>query len=63
MRNIYFVQGDSGGPLVVRNNTSFMFSLLGVTNFGKLCGSVSPGIYTRIYNYIPWIEDIVWPDS
>ncbi|CAD1478693.1 unnamed protein product, partial [Heterotrigona itama] len=55
-------QGDSGGPLVVRNNTSFIFRLIGVTNFGKLCGSVSPGIYTRNYNYISWIEDIVWPD-
>lgn len=60
MRNIYFVQGDSGGPLVVRNNTNF--NLVGVTSFGKLCGSVSPGIYTRIYNYISWIEDIVWPN-
>lgn len=56
-------QGDSGGPLVVFNRDYYcMYSLIGVTSLGKVCGSISPGVYTRVYNYVSWIEDTVWPD-
>ncbi|XP_018562088.1 venom protease-like [Anoplophora glabripennis] len=58
-------QGDSGGPLQVPDRErSFLVkvhSLIGVTSFGKACGlSKSPGVYTRISNYLPWIESIAW---
>lgn len=57
-------QGDSGGPLVVLNNDYYcMYSLIGITSTGKDCGGAAPGIYTRVYNYISWIESIVWPES
>lgn len=55
-------QGDSGGPLdTVENNT---FYVIGVTSAGQLCGiSTSPGIYTNVFNYIEWIEGIVWEND
>lgn len=57
-------QGDSGGPLAIRNNDyDCMYNVIGVTSVGRICGSSSPGVYTRVYNYIPWIENIVWPNS
>ncbi|NP_001166061.1 serine protease 142 precursor [Nasonia vitripennis] len=56
-------QGDSGGPLVVYSeNEECMYDIIGVTSFGKLCGSVAPGVYSRVYAYLAWIESIVWPN-
>lgn len=37
---------------------SFEFSSLG---FGGGCSSRQPGIFTRVANYVPWIESNVWP--
>jgi Trypsin len=50
--------GDSGGPLEVKllgagHLTPF---LVGVTSFGRGCGSQVPGVYTRVSSYIDWIE-------
>ncbi|KAK9890263.1 hypothetical protein WA026_010373 [Henosepilachna vigintioctopunctata] len=55
-------QGDSGGPLVVtKKNNQCKFYLIGITSFGKSCGEVNaPAIYTRVSEYISWIENIVW---
>ncbi|KAL5242096.1 hypothetical protein ACI65C_009506 [Semiaphis heraclei] len=57
--------GDSGGPLQVNHpNYTCMSSQIGITSFGKYCGNRdTPGIYTRVSNYVPWIERIVWPKS
>lgn len=45
-------QGDSGGPLV-KSDTHILF---GITSFGPIkCGS-GAGVYTRVFNYIDWIE-------
>ncbi|CAH0698638.1 unnamed protein product [Spodoptera exigua] len=57
-------QGDSGGPIQVKSkNITCMYTVVGVTSFGRACGFVGePGIYTRVANYVPWIESIVWPN-
>lgn len=56
-------QGDSGGPLqVAKGDGSCLYNIIGVTSFGKGCANPnSPGVYTRISEYIRWIEQIVWP--
>lgn len=39
-----------------------MYEIIGVTSFGKQCGTPgTPGVYTRVYAYLTWIESIVWP--
>ncbi|XP_070494883.1 trypsin-1-like [Chironomus tepperi] len=55
-------QGDSGGPLqIVSNKAKCIYSLVGITSFGRSCGlKNSPGIYTKVAAYIDWIEDKVW---
>ncbi|KAF5278598.1 hypothetical protein FQA39_LY00640 [Lamprigera yunnana] len=55
-------QGDSGGPLqVVLEEPYCMYSIIGVTSFGKFCGFPnSPAVYSRVSAYVQWIEDIVW---
>ncbi|XP_020300103.1 serine protease snake-like [Pseudomyrmex gracilis] len=56
-------QGDSGGPLQrVLEDPYCMYSIVGVTSFGKFCAFKSmPAIYTRVQSYLDWIENIVWP--
>ncbi|XP_046680538.1 venom protease-like [Homalodisca vitripennis] len=56
--------GDSGGPIQVALDTPHaMYSLIGVTSFGgRPCGGNKPSVYTRVSNYIPWIENTVWPN-
>ena len=54
---MYF-QGDSGGPLVVPksadDNTAVAF---GVVSFGRGCAAPNfPGVYTRVTQYIAWIN-------
>ncbi len=48
-------QGDSGGPLIQGNKLS------GIVSFGgseeQACGAPNfPGVYTKVSNYIDWIE-------
>ncbi|XP_047518163.1 serine protease snake-like isoform X2 [Pieris napi] len=56
-------KGDSGGPLQVDHpNIRCMYMVIGITATGSLCGKAGlPSIYTRVENYVPWIEEIVWP--
>lgn len=56
------LQGDSGGPLQITSpNNDCVFYVVGITSFGKVCGAArSPGVYTRVSSFIPWIESIVW---
>lgn len=63
-------QGDSGGPLQIyhddkRDKAECMYDIIGIVSFGKPCGITNnlPGVYTRVSNYIKWIEDIVWPSK
>ncbi|XP_053696866.1 venom protease-like [Sabethes cyaneus] len=56
-------QGDSGGPLQIYNdeNVYCTYTIIGITSFGKYCGLAgSPGVYTRVYQYISWIENLVF---
>ena len=49
--------GDSGGPLILKEFSSDPYYQIGIVSFGlKLCGNGVPAVYTRVTNYIPWIE-------
>ncbi|XP_027226076.2 uncharacterized protein [Penaeus vannamei] len=50
-------QGDSGGPLIARAADG-RWVLTGVVSFGDECAKKdSPGVFTRVPNYISWIEE------
>lgn len=53
--------GDSGGPVTVVSEDAQHYVLVGVTSFGRGCGSEVPAIYTRVAYYIDWIVRLVWP--
>lgn len=54
-------QGDSGGPLVCMvegEDEELVYTLVGVTSFGKGCGVKGiPGVYTEVADYLDWIHD------
>ncbi|KAJ2375330.1 hypothetical protein IW150_002611 [Coemansia sp. RSA 2607] len=63
---------DSGGPLATAVDNGAGFAVLGLTSFGSanknnpdgLCGQKgSPGFYTRVAKYIPWIAQSVNLDA
>ncbi|CAH2096506.1 unnamed protein product [Euphydryas editha] len=56
-------QGDSGGPLQGLPYRDGFYRLVGITSFGRGCGSAEPGVYIRIAKYLDWIEDVVWPNE
>uniref|UniRef100_A0A182LRF2 Peptidase S1 domain-containing protein n=1 Tax=Anopheles culicifacies TaxID=139723 RepID=A0A182LRF2_9DIPT len=54
--------GDSGGPLQIStHDEACVAQVIGITSFGIGCGSTTPGIYTRVSEFVDWIESIVWP--
>lgn len=57
-------QGDSGGPLITLKGTTPYLG--GIVSFGgsdtQPCGAPAyPGVYTRVNNYIDWIESYTGP--
>ncbi|CAD7003961.1 unnamed protein product [Ceratitis capitata] len=59
-------QGDSGGPLIkfiyeegIYYTTLYEY-IVGITSFGVGCGTGAPGVYTRISEYIDWIENVTY---
>lgn len=55
-------KGDSGGPLEYLDLED-VHRVIGITSVGKSCGYGVPGVYTRVYNYLEWIEETVWPSE
>ncbi|KAG8201099.1 hypothetical protein JTE90_028769 [Oedothorax gibbosus] len=52
-------RGDSGGPLMLASSDG-RFYLIGIVSFGKKCAEPGiPGVYTRVTNFIDWIESNV----
>jgi secreted trypsin-like serine protease len=57
-------QSESGGPLqITKEENPCLVYLVGVASFSSVgCGGEnSPGVYTRVSEYLDWIEAIVWP--
>ena len=48
-------RGDSGGPVILTDGTPL---LVGLVSWGKkaCAGDGRPGVYTRIDQYVPWID-------
>lgn len=63
--NLILFTGDSGGPIQFRTrfNQEDIFTIVGVTSFGASCGSLIPGVYTRVSMYLDWVEKVVWPEN
>ncbi|EDW58456.1 venom protease-like [Drosophila virilis] len=59
-------QGDSGGPLQLnlpgRRHQHIHYHLIGITSFGVFCRSSYPSVYTRVFTYLDWIEEVTWGD-
>ena len=62
LKNYFIFQGDSGGPLVCRYNND-RWTLAGVASFTSANNPESfPGVFTRVTEYVDWIEDVIIDD-
>lgn len=52
--------GDSGGPLQIKllGGSRMHPFIIGVTSFGKGCGTETPGVYVRLSEYKDWIKTV-----
>ena len=54
---LFISQGDTGGPLQCEDDEGRMY-LVGITSFGYGCGRPNyPGVYTRVFEYLDFIEN------
>ena len=50
--------GDSGGPLVTRVGPREPWYQIGIVSYGTFpCGQDLPGVYTKVSQYLDWIND------
>uniref|UniRef100_A0A6I8NJM9 chymotrypsin n=2 Tax=Ornithorhynchus anatinus TaxID=9258 RepID=A0A6I8NJM9_ORNAN len=50
--------GDSGGPLVCEKDGAW--TLVGIVSWGSgTCSTSTPGVYARVTNLMPWVEEIL----
>ncbi|XP_043842849.1 chymotrypsinogen 2-like isoform X2 [Dromiciops gliroides] len=50
--------GDSGGPLVCQRDGAW--TLVGIVSWGSsTCSTSSPGVYARVTELIPWVQEIL----
>ncbi|XP_045762379.1 phenoloxidase-activating enzyme-like isoform X2 [Maniola jurtina] len=53
-------KGDSGGPLMYESDK--IHEVVGVVSFGLLqCGIKKPSVYTKVYDYLTWINANIKP--
>ncbi|XP_042219787.1 trypsin-1-like [Homarus americanus] len=53
-------QGDSGGPLTHQQHPDAPWTVVGVVSFGRGCGRpASPGVYTKITTFLPWLTEVM----
>ena len=53
--------GDSGGPLLRLDIGSQIYQAIGVVSFGtRRCDSSTPGVYTRVTEFLPWIKNYMF---
>lgn len=58
-----FLQYDSGGPMVYFNRNELRWILVGVVTTGYGCARPGfPGIYTRVSEFVPWIQGVMAND-
>ena len=54
--------GDSGGPLIWKDCADDPYYQIGLVSFGtKDCAKGTPGVYTRVAEYMDWIESKLQP--
>lgn len=60
---MFLFPGDEGSGLLLKpdNKTFEKRVVVGITPFRIDCDSSEAAVYTRVSNYLDWIESIVWP--